>query len=177
MSRGLGDVYKRQVYVSLATCVAAVAAAAPAGGPSASTATVSLTANGKDLPLKREEQIALMFLTAISTLEDDCVRHVGRACSLDELVNGGVQAPDNWRIAHLKFDPRATDPAYTYTLNATEKNWEVIATAKKPGFGGFYVARAGFGFAKLYYDAKGEASNASTRTDGYSIAGDSFVAS
>ena len=164
------------VYLGLAACPPGLAWSAAAGDPGATTAKVSITAHGQALSLQRDEQIALMFLTAISSLEDDCMRHAGRGCSMDELVNGGVQGADKWKINRLKFDPRTSDPNYTYTLNAGDTNWEAKATPKKPGLGGFYFVKAGFGFAKAFYSPKGEASIASTETDGYSIEGDIFVA-
>src|SRR5271166_5338116 len=125
------------VFLSLAACLASLAwsAAVAGGGPSGTTATVSITAHGQALPLQRDEQIALMFMTAISSIEDDCMRHAGRGCPMDELVNGGVQGPDNWKINRLKFDPRTTDSNYTYSLSAGDKSWEAKATPKKPGLG------------------------------------------
>jgi hypothetical protein len=102
-------------------------------------------------------------------------RGAGRGFTLDELVSGGIPSKDHWPIGHLKFDPRSADPNYTYTLNAGEKNWEAKTTPKKPGLGGFYVVGSGM-FPKVLYNPKGEASIASTETDGYSISGHTFKA-
>ncbi|MGO9626316.1 MAG: hypothetical protein ACLP2Q_17890 [Steroidobacteraceae bacterium] len=112
------------VFLSLSACLSGLAWSA-GEGPSATTAKVSITSKGKELPLQRNEQIALMFMPAISSLEDDCLQYASRGCSMDELVNGGVKATDQWKIGRLKFDPRTTDP-------------------KKPGLGGFYFVKVGF---------------------------------
>ena len=167
--------FKRIVIGVAALAAMPSALPAPASGPGATQAEVSITVKDKPLQLQRDEQVAFMFVIAMSDLENECTQHAGRGCTLDELASGGIPSKDRWQIGHLKFDPRTSDPNYTYTLNAGEKNWEVKATPQKPGLGGFYVVGSGM-FPKVLYNPKGEASIASTETDGYSISGDSFKA-
>jgi helix-turn-helix protein len=167
---------KRIVLLATALIISApTALPASAGGPETTKAEVNITVKDKSLALQHDEQIAFMFVIAISDLENECTAHAGRGCTLDELVSGRVTSKDSWEIGRLKFDPRTTDPNYTYTLNAGEENWEVKATPKKPGLGGFYVVGSGM-FPKVFYNPKGEASIVSTETNGYSIIGDTFKA-
>ena len=114
-------------------------------------------------------------MSAVSNIEDDCIRHAGHACSLDELVNG-TTTQDNWKVGHLKFDPRTADPNYTYTVNAGKNSFEAKAIPKKLGLGGFFTVKAGFGFGKKFYNPQGEASIASEEIDSSSIEGDLFQA-
>lgn len=166
---------RMRIAVFVLTCLPSLAWSALATGPADTTAKVSATVGGKPLPLQRPEQIALMFMSAISNLEDDCIRHAGHACSLDELVNG-TTTQDNWKVGHLKFDPRTTDPNYTYTVNAGKNSFEAKAIPKKPGLGGFFTVKPGFGFGKKYYNPQGEASITSEEIDSSSIEGDLFQA-
>jgi hypothetical protein len=115
---------------------AAPAAATPASGPFATKAKV-LAADAKGpLQLRREEQIALMFMSAFDQIEQSCQMKLQRACSMAEALNGAGGE-------RLKFDPNKTDPNYTYTLAAGGMAWEAHANAKKPGLRGFcFMARA-----------------------------------
>lgn len=143
-------------------------------GPADTTAKVTATIGGNDVTLQRPEQIALMFMAGISHLEGDCVHHAGHACSMDELVKG-LKTADGWGIGHLKFDPRTSDPNYTYTVIAGANKWEAKAAPRKAGMGGFYFTGTEHGFPKTFYNPKGEASATSTPLDGYSVDGDLFT--
>jgi len=55
------------------------------------------------IPLKREEQIAFMFVDAINNLEDDCSRSAAEPCTLEALVRG-PKAKGSFGMGKLKFD-------------------------------------------------------------------------
>ena len=145
---------------------------ATAAGPFATTATVEAEDARGPVRLKREEQIALMFLTAIQNLEDACQLHAGHACTLNELLAGPAPA-DKWPIGRLKFDP-AGDANYTYTVRTSGKAWEAHADPKKAGLGGFYFY-AKFGAAEAYYNAAGSAGAMDDALTSRSVMGDSFA--
>src|SRR5271166_7031095 len=81
---------RKLLYLGLAICLPSFAMAGAPGGPGATTAKVNVTVNDKPLPLQRDEQIAFMFVVAMSDLENECTQHAGRGCTLDELAKGGV---------------------------------------------------------------------------------------
>jgi hypothetical protein len=141
------------------------ASAAPGVSPFPTTAKVEVGDNdGNMLPLKPEEKVAILFLTAIQQIENDCQSDSAkRACPMAQVK------------AHLKFDP-AADPAYTYTLGINGMAWEVRATAKKPGLLGFYfMQRSWPGSALATYNRAGTAGAIDIEIGNRSIEGDSFV--
>jgi len=146
---------------------AAVSGGASAGGaggtsPFPTNAKIEVSdATGK-VNLKREEQIAYMFLTAIQQIEDDCQYKRKSACGWDVV------------LGRLKFDLR-TDPNYTYTLAVGGTAWEAHANAKKAGFGGFYSFSLSFPSVNVFYNASGTASLTSRQLTERSIEGDSFM--
>ncbi len=151
-----------------------VAQGGTAGGPFATKATVEVDSAKGPIPLKREEQIAEMFMDAISNLEGPCGRNAGHACTLDELV-AGPKATNGSHMGKLKFDPRATDPNYTYKITTDGINWQAWANPKKPGLGGFYYVAKFGGIATSYYKAGGgPATDKDTAITGTSINGDLF---
>ena len=89
---------------------------------------------GVEITLKPEEKIALMFMEAIASLEDDCNRHLNRRCSLVELVTG-PKSP-GWNIGKLKYDP-AQDPNYKYTVTITGTGWVASANPRVRGWSVF----------------------------------------
>jgi hypothetical protein len=99
-------------------------------GPFATTAKVAVEDSNGPIKLKREEQIAILFLTAFQTIESDYQNRAKRGCTLDQLVAGPVAA-DGSPIDRLEFDPKV-DPNYAYTLTASGMAWEARAHAKKP---------------------------------------------
>jgi len=159
--------------IALAFLLFAPYAAPAASSPFATKAKVTVEVKEGELPLKPEEKIAFMFMSAISTLEDDCRRHAGHACTLAELVKG-PKANDDWPIHKLKFDPVKADPNYTYKISVDGKNWEAWATPNKPGLGGFYDGGGSF-VRKVYYNPKGAAGLQDQRITGSTIDGDSFT--
>jgi hypothetical protein len=151
---------------------AGASASAPGTGPFATTAKVSVEDNNGPVALKREEQIAILFLTAIQSIESDCQYHGKRACTMDQLLAGPVAA-DGSHLERLKFDPR-TDPNYTYTLAVSEMAWEAHANAKKPGLLGFSFFSRTFPPATATYNRSGTAAFIDKELTGRSIEGDSF---
>jgi hypothetical protein len=144
-----------------------------ASGPFATKATVEIDDANGAIPLKRQEQIAFMFMDAISNLEGPCGRDAGRACTLDELV-AGAKSTSGMQIGKLKFDPRTTDPNYTYKITVDGINWSAWANPKKPGLGGFYYVAKFGGIATSYYNASGPATEKDRALTGTSINGDMF---
>lgn len=155
----------------------AAAKSAPPVSPSAGASTASASAGTSPFPtnakveagdttgminLKREEQIALLFLTAIQQIESDCQNQRKAACAWDQV------------LGKLKFDPR-TDPNYTYTLAIGGLAWEAHANAKKPGLGGFYFFSISFPTVDAFYNPSGPASVVSREIGNRSIEGDSFM--
>jgi hypothetical protein len=144
-----------------------------ANGPITSHAQVTVKdANGVSIALKPEEKIALMFVNAIESMEDDCFRHLQRRCSLAELV-AGVPSPD-WKIGRLKYDP-ATDSNYTYivSVNAT-REWTASATPQHPGLGGFFVdGRKGI-ISSTYFKPNGAATTKDVALSEIGIGGELF---
>jgi len=166
-SRSLGAREVAAIYAagkSAAPSAGSPSTAASAGGtsPFPTTAKIEVSdATGK-VNLKREEQIAYMFLTAIQQIEDDCQYKRKSACAWDVV------------LGRLKFDPR-TDPNYTYTLAVGGVAWEAHANAKKAGFGGFYSFSLSFPTVDVFYNAGGTASLTSRQLTERSIEGDSFM--
>jgi Concanavalin A-like lectin/glucanases superfamily len=114
------------------------------------------------IQLKRPEQIAIMFLTAIQNLEGECQRNTKRACTLDQL------------LPKLKFDPR-TDPNYTYTVASAGAAWEAHATAKKAGLIGFCFLSRSYPSVTATFSASGTAGFVDSELMGRSIEGDTFA--
>jgi hypothetical protein len=146
----------------------------PAAGPFATKAKVEVkTEEDTVIPLKREEQIAFMFVSAIDSLEDDCGRHAAEPCTLEALIRGPKAKEADWPMGKLKFDPTTTDPNYTYKVVLEERKWQIWANPRKPGLGGFYLKHA-FGGGKFYNPA-GPATEKDKKISGSSIEGDLFM--
>jgi hypothetical protein len=157
------------IYAAAKTAGAPVAA--PGGGAFPTTAKVEVGENnGTMIPLKREEQIAILFLTAMGQIESDCMSgSAKRACSMDQIMTSDASHSE-----HLKFDP-GTDPNYSYTLAVNGTAWEAHATAKKPGLLGFYfMQRSWPGSPLATYNRSGAAGVIDTEIGTRSIEGDSF---
>jgi hypothetical protein len=123
-----------------ATASAVGGSPTPTTGPFATTAKLDIEDSKGKVNLKREEQIAYMFLSAIEVIEHECQLDLQRACTLEQMLSGSYPAGSH--IDHLKFDPNKTDPNYTYTVAAGGMAWEAHANAKKPGMLGFcWMAR------------------------------------
>ena len=144
-------------------CAVLYGAAPPAdSGPFATTAKVEAEDESGKIALKREEQIAILFLTAMQTIESDCQMRGKHSCALDQV------------LSRLKFDPK-TDPNYTYTLAASGLAWEAHANARKPGLAGFCFMSRRFGQVIATYNPAGSAGFVDKELTGRSIEGDSFA--
>jgi hypothetical protein len=152
----------------------ATATARPAGqaatGAFATKATVEVDDASGKIPLKREEQIAFMFVDAIKHVEAECGRNAGGPCTIAQMV-AGPKPTGNFTVSKLKYDP-STDPNFTYKLTINGSNWELWVIPKKAGLGGFYVAPGMM--QDTYYNAKGAASNKDRKLTGSSVNGDIF---
>jgi hypothetical protein len=147
-----------------AVYTASKAAAAPApSGPFATTAKVEVADENGKVALKREEQIAILFLAAIQMIEGDCQMNAKRACALDQV------------LGRLKFDPKV-DPNYTYTLAASGLAWEAHANAKRPGLAGFCLMSRSYPQVIVTYNPAGTAGFVDKELADRSIEGDSFQA-
>ncbi len=142
-------------------------------GPITTHAQITVKdAHGVVIPLKPQEKTALMFMQAISSLEDDCNLHLNRSCSLAELV-AGPKAP-GWDIGRLKYDP-AKDPNYRYTVSTSKTGWTASARPRRSGLGGFFDDDSnGMLGANTYYRANGPATNKDTNLEDISITGELF---
>jgi hypothetical protein len=114
-----------------------------------------------------------MFVSAISSLEDDCGRSAAEPCTLAALIRGPKSKDAGWPMGKLKFDPTTTDPNYTYKVVLEERKWQIWANPRKPGLGGFYVIHA-FG-GGTYYNPAGPATEKDTKITEHSIGGDLFM--
>ncbi len=108
--------------------------------------------DGTVIKLKPEEQVALMFVDAITGMELGYCR-TDKPCSLDELVKG-VEDEDRIKPpARLSRDPNQ-DPNYRYTVTKPG-SVQVEAIPRRLGLGGFL-----FYFYNTYYNPNGAASRA-----------------
>jgi hypothetical protein len=168
-NRALGAAEVASIYAAAKSAPSTVSGT----GPFATTAKISVEDSNGPVPLKREEQIAIMFLSAFQMIENDCQYHAKHACTLDQLLAGPVAA-DGTHIDRLKFDPKS-DPNYTYTVAASGLAWEAHATAKKPGLLGFYCFSRSFPSVTVTYNRAGPAGVIDMELGGRSIEGDSFT--
>jgi hypothetical protein len=152
---------------------ATVSAPTAASGPFATKATVEFEDAKGPVPLKREEKIAYMFLSAIEEIEHECQLDYQRTCPLDQLLSG--RYPGGSHTDHLKFDPNKTDPNYTYTLAVNAMAWEAHATSKKPGLKGFCFMSRSVGTTTVTYSNTGPAGWTSTEVGNRGMEGDSFA--
>ena len=144
----------------------------PTTGPFATTAKVEIEdANGK-VQLKREEQIAYMFLSAIEIIEHECQLTVQHVCPMSQLLSGSDS--QGGQIEHLKFDPNRTDSNYVYTLAASGMAWEAHANPKKPGLKGFCFMSRSVGTTTVTYSNAGKAGWTDTEVGNRGMEGDSF---
>ena len=126
--------------------------------------------NGKEITLKPEEKLSLMFLQTIANMESDCKHHAGHLCPLDELIAGPKS--ENWNIGRLRFDP-AKDKNYKYTIEITADKWTAHADPQHKGLGGWFYDGSFF-ISRSFFNPAGRATAAGTRTGSVIISGDSF---
>jgi hypothetical protein len=144
-----------------------------ASGPIITRAQVTVKdSNGNTIELKPAEKVAVMFVQAISFMENDCMNGLKRRCSLAELV-AGVNSP-SWPVGRLKYDP-ARDPNYKYTITISGKMWTANAVPQHPGLGGFYVEEgASQIMADTYYNRNGAATDNDIALTSIGVGGEQF---
>jgi hypothetical protein len=145
----------------------------PTTGPFATKATVQIEDDKGEVKLKREEEIAYIFLSGIEIIEHNCQLTLQRTCPMDQMLSGSY--PKGAIIEHLKFDPNKTDPDYTYTLATGGMAWEAHANPKKPGLKGFCFMARDVGITIVTYSNSGPAGYTSTAIGNRGMQGDSFA--
>jgi len=156
-----------------ATASPAGASATPTTGPFATKATFDVEDSKGKVIMKREEQIAYAFLSAIEMIQQECQVDLQRACTLDQMLSGSYPAGSH--IDHLKFDPNKTDPNYTYTLATGGRAWEAHANAKKPGLLGFCFMARDVGTVTATISKTGKAGWVDDPLGNRGMSGDSFA--
>jgi hypothetical protein len=145
----------------------------PTTGPFATTASVEIEDSNGKVQLKREEQIAYVFLSAIEIIEHNCQLTLQHVCPMDQILSGSY--PKGTYIEHLKFDPNKTDPNYTYTLATGGMAWEAHANPKKPGLKGFCFMARDVGTTIVTYSDSGPAGYTSMAVGNRGMQGDTFA--
>jgi len=149
-------------------------AATPTTGPFATKATVEVEDAGGPVKLKREEQIAYMFLSSIEVIEHNCQLTLQRTCTMAEMLAGSYPAAGS-HIEKLKFDPNKTDPNYSYTVASGGMAWEAHANAKKPGLDGWCFISRTVGTTTVTYSTAGKAGWVDKEIGNRGMSGDSFA--
>ena len=147
--------------------------ALPTTGPFATTAKVEVEDANGPVQLRREEQIAYMFLSAIENIEHDCQLTLQHVCPMNQILSGSY--PSGTHMEHLKFDPNKTDPNYVYTLAAAGMAWEAHANPKKPGLKGFCFMSRSIGTTTATYNPSGSAGWVDKELGNRGMEGDSFA--
>ncbi|MGD0860771.1 MAG: LamG domain-containing protein [Terracidiphilus sp.] len=147
--------------------------AMPTTGPFATTAKVEIEDANGPVQLRREEQIAYMFLSAIEIIEHNCQLTLQHVCPMDQILSGSY--PNGANIEHLKFDPNKTDPNYVYTLAASGMAWEAHANPKRPGLKGFCFMARTIGTTTATYNPAGSAGWVDRELMNRGTEGDSFA--
>jgi Concanavalin A-like lectin/glucanases superfamily len=148
-------------------------AATPTTGPFATKATVEVEDAGGPVKLKREEQIAYMFLSSIEVIEHNCQLTLQHTCTMAQMLSGSYPAGSH--IESLKFDPNKTDPNYTYTVAAGGMAWEAHANAKKPGLDGWCFMSRNVGTTTVTYSPTGKSGWTDKEIGNRGMSGDSFA--
>jgi hypothetical protein len=168
------------IYASAGTSPTASAGEATGGtvpaaatGPFATKAKFDVEDSSGKVNLKREEQIAYLFLSAIEVIEHECQLDLQRACTLDQMLSGTYPAGSH--IEHLKFDPNKTDPNFTYTVAAGGMAWEAHANAKKPGLLGLCFMARDVGTVTATISKTGKAGWVDDPLGNRGVEGDSFT--
>jgi len=156
-----------------AASTAGASAPTPTTGPFATKAKIDIEDAKGPIQLKREEQIAYMFLSAIEIIEHNCQLTLQHVCPMDQILSGSY--PKGTNIEHLKFDPNKTDPNYTYTLATGGMAWEAHANPKKPGLKAFCLMARNIGTTTATYNSTGIAGWTSTELGNRGTEGDSFA--
>ena len=155
------------------TSPAHLGAAMPTTGPFATKAKIDVEDAKGPIQLKREEQIAYMFISAIEIIEHDCQLTLQHAYPFAQMLSGAY--PAGTHMEHLKFDPNKTDPSYVYTLDTNGMAWEPNANPKKPGLAGFCFMARTIGTTTATINPAGPAGWVSDELGNRGYEGDSFA--
>ena len=147
--------------------------ASPTTGPFATKAKVEIEDASGPVKLKREEEIAYIFLSAFEIIEHNCQLTLQHVCPLDQILAGSY--PKGAHIEHLKFDPNKTDPNYTYTLAASGMAWEAHANPKRPGLKAFCSMSRSVGTTIVTYSNNATAGWTDIELGNRGMEGDSFA--
>jgi hypothetical protein len=158
---------------SASVAASANTAAMPTTGPFATKGKVEVEDANGPVKLRREEDIAYMFLSAIEQIEHDCQLTLQHVCTFAQILSGAY--PAGTHMEHLKFDPNKTDPNYTYTLAANGMAWEAHANPKKPGLKGFCFMARTIGTTTATYNPAGTAGWTDIELGNRGMEGDSFA--
>jgi len=164
------------IYATANPAGAAASAPAGAGGPATGpTTNAKVEAEDSKGPVtfKPQEQVAMMFLTAIEGIEFECWRDGTRFCTMNELLTGPVVKGE--KKDHLKFDPK-TDPNYNYVLINDDTGWQLHVTSRKPGLMGFLLDAHNHMVMTVTYNRSGTATAADAEFTSRGVSGDSFRA-
>ncbi len=145
----------------------------PTTGPFATKAKIEIEDAKGPIQLKREEQIAYLFLSSIELIERNCQLTLQHACPLAQMLAGSY--PAGTHIEHLKFDPNKTDPNYVYTLAVNGMVWEAHANPQKPGLAGFCLMARTVGTTTATMNPNGAAGWVSDELGNRGTEGDSFA--
>jgi hypothetical protein len=169
-------IYTASTATASATPVASStgSAATPTTGPFATKATVEVEDAAGPVKLKREEQIAYMFLSSIEVIEHNCQLTLQRTCTMAEMLAGSYPAAGS-HIERLKFDPNKTDPNYSYTVASGGMAWEAHANAKKPNLDGWCFMSRTVGTTTVTYSTAGKAGWVDKEIGNRGMSGDSFA--
>lgn len=137
--------------------------------PFATKAKIEVEDGKGKLTLKREEEIAYMFMSAIEEIERSCMLNLKRACTMQEALASSGQHE------HLKFDPNKVDPNYSYTLWVGGMAYEAHANPKKPGLSGFCFMARDFGTVIATINPKGLSGWTNNPLMNRGVNGDSFA--
>jgi hypothetical protein len=146
----------------------------PTTGPFATKATVEVEDPAGKVQLKREEEIAYMFLSSIEVIEHNCQLTLQKVCPFNQILTGSYP-PAGKNIERLKFDPNKTDPNYTYTLAANGMAWEAHANPKKTGLKGWCFMSRDVGTTIVTYNKTGPSGYTDTPIGNRGMSGDSFA--
>jgi len=167
-------IYAASTATASTTSSASSTGAAPTTGPFATKATVEIEDAKGPVKLKREEQIAYMFLSSIEVIEHNCQLTLQRTCTMAEMLAGSYPAAGS-HIEKLKFDPNKSDPNYSYTVASGGMAWEAHANAKKPGLDGWCFMSRTVGTTTVTYSTAGKAGWVDKEIGNRGMSGDSFA--
>jgi len=123
------------------------------------------------IKLKLEEQVALIFLSDIRSMEaNGCSLHLKRLCSLDELIKRVKVA--GVTVGFMRNPDEDSNYRYTVTIISNDE-YETAAIPRRAGLSGFlfHIKKR---FGDTYYNPKGAATVKDQKLGGILIEGATF---